>query len=187
MAKTTRQGGASNAAAGAVVPRQELNLADTDGVIDGNLRITGNLVVDGTTTAGPAPSTEQNYTQIAADITSIVIDTLNLDAVTGINWTVPNVSVPTYLQAMMTVSHSVASANVIGGIGLSSATIVTQLLGATFTNLGVIGTKGTVFPLVRVPANTPGVYQLFICGDAGTAAVRAAAYFPSFLLSRSAG
>lgn len=183
MPKATEAQGASNVAQ--TSPRRVINETDTDRYLEGNLTVTGSLTVVGTSTTGPAASTEGDYVQIIADTSAITIDTLNLDAVPSLSLVVPSLSRPVYLDARLSVSHTVINANVICGFGLQSATIVTQLLGVAFTNLAAIGTKGTMAPMVRLPAASPGTYQLFICGDAGNATVRAAAYYPSFVTYRT--
>lgn len=131
------------------------------------------LYVPGT----PTPSIEVFNATISADITGIVVDTLNIDVVSGLNGVIPNYTVPICMEANVAISHSVANANVFACIALSSATIVTGILHAAFQSLTAIGTKGTCKPFVRLPAASPGTYAVFIGGDAGTAAVKAQSYY----------
>lgn len=135
------------------------------------------LYVPGT----PTPSIEIFNATIQADITGIVIDSLNLDLVTGLNGVVPNYTVPVCLEANITLSHSVANANVIACIALSGSTIVTQILHAYHQVLGGTATRATCKPFVRLPAASPGTYAVYLCGDAGTAAVRAQSYYKANL------
>lgn len=135
------------------------------------------LYVPGT----PAPSAEVFFQTVSADITGIVIDTINLDGVTGLTGAVvPDYAVPVYLEAQVTFSHSVVSASVAVGIALSSATIVTGLLDAKFACCTVIGNKASARAFVKLPAHSPGTYSTFVVGDAGTLTVKAASYYKSF-------
>lgn len=131
------------------------------------------LYVPGT----PTPSIEVFNATIQADITGIVIDSLNLDLVTGLNGVVPNYTVPVCMEANVTLSHSVVNANVLACIAPSGSTIVTQILDGAHGNLGATTSRVRCKPFVRLPAASPGTYAVYICGDGGTAAVRAQSYF----------
>lgn len=132
------------------------------------------LYVPGT----PAPSVEIFNAVATADSSAITIDTLNLDAISGLNGVVPNYTVPVCLEANIALAHTVANANLGAGIALTSATIVTGLKHGAFQQLGVIGSKCTCKPFVRLPAASPGTYGVFIFGDAGNATMKAQTYYP---------
>lgn len=179
MPKTGRFDGPSNG----TFP-QERHFIDrfpADVGIEGDLILDGNLYVRGVSSTGPAASTEIAYAQITANTAVITIDTFNLDVIPGLAITIPSLAVPVYIRAQAIASHNVASPTISLGIGLSSATLITNCIGIGNTVLGPVGTSGTMIAFARIAPASPGTYQAFVLGDAGNVTIKAAAYFPAFI------
>jgi hypothetical protein len=179
MAKTTRQGGASNAAAGAVLERRGLILADTDGVIDGDLRVTGDLIVEGTLDGGPGPTTEGLWVEGTSD-QGFTVDTLNIDLVAGLAVTIPAVAEPAWVEALIAFRHSVTSA--VGNAILCrtdpAPTTILNALGMGFACVTTIGFQTNCLVWCRIAPNTPCTVQLYVAGTAGTLTVLGQTYAP---------
>jgi hypothetical protein len=131
------------------------------------------------TTTIPAATQEIAYAEITADITGIVVDALNIDLLSGLSVTIPNIAAVVYVQAMITTSSSVANAVMAAVLCKTSPTPTTILdtvgqMGFASCN-ATIGSKTTSIPFARIPANTPCTIQVYLSG-AGTAAVHAQTY-----------
>lgn len=127
----------------------------------------------------PAASQEVAYAEITADITGIVVDSLNIDLLSGLSVTIPNIAAVVYVQAMITVSSTSTNAVMAATLCKTSPTPTTILdtvgmMGFTACN-ATASSKSTSMPFARIPANTPCTIQCYLSG-AGTATVHAQTY-----------
>lgn len=178
MGKISQAGGAS--IAGGAAPEGNLVFPDQSWTLDGDLSVTGNLTVAGVSTAGPAPSTEIAYAEITAN-QAFTVDALNIDLVSGMAVTIPDVDVPVYVQALIGVTHSVASAvsNAVLCKTDPAPTTILNALAMGFTCTTTAGNQSNCAVMARIPANTPCTVQLYVAGTGGTLTVLGQTYAPS--------
>jgi hypothetical protein len=79
--------------------------------------------------------------------------------------------------------HSAANANVALALGPPDleAGEITLCKGAGWAQLGAIGAVSTIPVRARIPARTPGDYQLYANGTAGNVTVAAEGFAPASL------
>jgi hypothetical protein len=179
MPKTSVTGGSTNAANGAAI-RKQLVFPDQDSTFDGDVRITGGLTVVGTSTVGPAPSTEIAYAQITAD-QAFTVDALNIDLVSGLAVTVPDLAVPVYVHALISAKHSATSA-VVNAVLCKTSPAPSTILDALamgFACCTTIGNQANCAVVARLAAHSPCTVQLYAAGTAGTMTVLGQTYAPS--------
>jgi len=127
--------------------------------------------------------TEVDYSEIVTANSAVAVNTLAIASVPNIVVTVPDLAEVCYLLGAVGVKHSVANANValaIGPTGLTSGQIALAK-GAGWAQCGAIGAVSTIPLRARIPAHSPGDYQLYINGTAGNATVEAQEFAPSSL------
>lgn len=129
------------------------------------------------------PSNERDYDEITVDNPAIAVNGLTITSVPNLLATVPALTRPCYIEGAVGVSHSVANANIalaVGPTGLGSGDL-SLCKGAGWVQLGAAGAVSTVPLRVRIPANSPGTYQLYGNGTAGNVTVKGATFAPSTL------
>jgi hypothetical protein len=138
----------------------------------------------------PPSSTLVDRAEITADITGIVIDTLNIDLISGLAVDIPDLDVAVKLEASLAVSHSVANATINAALCFTSptpTTILNSIGQFGFCALSAIGSKGLSRPTAFLPAHTPCTVQAYLAGTGGTAAISAQLYSECWLEAWTAG
>lgn len=117
--------------------------------------------------------------------TGIVIDSLNIDLLTGYSGTVPDLNVPVVVMGLIPVSHSVANVELNPVICKTSPapTTILDSLAMGFQNTTTIGRKGNCLVWVVLEPNTPCTVQLYLSGTGGTAAVPVQTYAPGWFMA----
>jgi hypothetical protein len=178
MPKISREGGAT--VAGGSAPEGYLTLPDQNLILDGDLQVNGNFTVGGTSSTGPAASTEVDYAEITAN-QAFTVDALNIDLVSGLAVTIPDLAVPVYVHGLISTTHSVASA--VGNAVLCKTdpapSTILNALAMGFVCHTTAGNQANCAVVARLPANTPCTVQLYVAGTGGTLTVLGQTYAPA--------
>lgn len=131
----------------------------------------------------PGAVTELDYSEIVTDNPALAINLLGIASVPNLTVTVPDMPEVCYILGNVGVSHSAADATValaVGPTGLGTGDI-NSALGAGWVQLNAAGSPGTVPLRARIPAHSPGDFQLYANGTSGDVTVRGLPYAPASL------
>ena len=123
--------------------------------------------------------------KIEANYGPVVVDSLNLDPIPSLVLHVPATYEPVELAARLTVSHTVANAQVTAAIAPVGSSNYTHIIGAHYATTAAVGKFETLTPTAELDPGVGGDYQVFVFGDAGSVTVAASVNWPAVFKART--